>query len=209
MSLLPIKVCGMRDKENILSLSSVAPAFLGFIFYEASKRYVGSIDAEILQMVPQGIHKVGVFVNSKNEYVLHKVQQYKLDYVQLHGDESPGKCEELQKEGLKIIKAFSLDEDFDFEVLEGYKAFVSYFLFDTKGKEYGGNGVTFNWEILDQYTLDVPFFLSGGLDLQHIEKIKDIKHKRLFALDLNSRFEIEPGLKDLEKLKTFTKRLRE
>lgn len=207
MTLFPIKVCGMREKENILDVSSIQPAFLGFIFYPFSKRYVGTIEADILEL-PDGIKKVGVFVNSSIEEILSKVHQYKLDLVQLHGDESPDQCDALQKNGLKVIKAFSIDESFDFQNINDYQNVVSYFLFDTKGKEYGGNGITFDWEILNQYKLDVPFFLSGGIDLQHIEKIKSLNHKSLFALDLNSRFELKPGYKDVKKLKIFTDKIK-
>ncbi len=207
MSTLHVKICGMTEKENILSVSEINPGFLGFIFYPASKRFIGDIEPENMQ-VPAGIKKVGVFVNSSKENIISKVEKYKLDLVQLHGDEKPEQCKELSEEGLKVIKAFSIDEHFDFQILDIYLNSVSYFLFDTKGKEYGGNGITFNWNILDKYNLNVPFFLSGGIDLQHIDKIKNLKHHRLFALDLNSRFEIEPGYKDVNKLKLFIDKIR-
>ncbi|MDQ3392580.1 MAG: phosphoribosylanthranilate isomerase [Bacteroidota bacterium] len=197
----------MREKENIFSISELCPQFLGFIFYPDSKRFVGGLDPQHTQ-VPEGVKKVGVFVNSSKEEILGLVEEFKLNIIQLHGDEQPEQCKELQEAGIAIIKAFSVDENFDFDQLNAYKKFVSYFLFDTKGKEYGGNGITFNWQILDRYKLDIPFFLSGGIDLNHIEDIKNLKHKQLFALDLNSRFEIRPGYKDVAKLKIFVDRIK-
>lgn len=207
MQNLTIKVCGMREKENILELSSVHPDFVGLIFYDKSKRYAGLTDPKNI-VIPNGIKKVGVFINSTNEEILKIIEQYALDLIQLHGDETPDQCKSLQKAGIKIIKAFSVDENFDFKKLDSYESFVDYFLFDTKGKEYGGNGITFNWEVLSHYKLNIPFFLSGGIDLQHVEKIKNLKHTQFFALDLNSRFELEPGLKDVNKIKYFIENLR-
>ncbi|CAN5385795.1 phosphoribosylanthranilate isomerase [soil metagenome] len=205
---IAIKVCGMRDKENIESLSSLKPDYLGLIFYPGSKRYVGeNYDAENILNLPSQIKKVGVFVNSSQEEILKKAGKYQLDFLQLHGDESAEFCKKLNQLGFKIIKAFSLSEEFDFEILKQYEPFVSYFLFDTKGENYGGNGVAFNWEILKKYQEKTPFFLSGGIDLHHVEEIKNLNLKRLHAIDLNSRFEIQPAFKDIEKLNLFKKRL--
>ncbi|MEM9934182.1 MAG: phosphoribosylanthranilate isomerase, partial [Bacteroidota bacterium] len=149
-----------------------------------------------------------VFVDEEIEEVKQRVQEYQLDLVQLHGKESSTYCEEISRVGVKVIKAFSIGkEGFDFGLLESYEKVVDYFLFDTKGKHPGGNGITFNWNILKQYQLEIPFWLSGGITLEHVDAIHAIQHPRLMAIDVNSGFETAPGRKQIDLLKTLTDRL--
>jgi phosphoribosylanthranilate isomerase len=205
--MLKLKVCGMRLAANIAAVAELQPDYLGFIFYEKSPRLISEVSAELIKYIPSEIKTVGVFVNEDLEKVKEKVNLLKLKAVQLHGSESPDYCEALKASfpALEVIKAFGIDEEFDFSALEPYLVVVDYFLFDTKTKAHGGSGKTFNWSVLDRYTYTKPYFLSGGIDLEHVPAIKNINDERLYALDINSRFEIEPGLKDAEKIKEFIK----
>lgn len=197
-----LKVCGMRDSENIKAVAALKPAYLGFIFYPKSKRYVGNIvDKQLLHDLPKSMQKVGVFVNESLSEILLQIENYGLDCIQLHGDESPQVCEALQAAKIEVIKVFSVGEQFDFQQLKPYLDCCDYFLFDTKGKERGGNGVTFNWEVLNDYPFQKPFFLSGGIDLDNIQDLKKYSHLPIHAIDVNSKFELEPALKDVKKLK--------
>ncbi|WPZ09292.1 phosphoribosylanthranilate isomerase [Roseivirga spongicola] len=197
---MKLKVCGMRQSENIQQLLELEPDFMGFIFFERSKRFAPDLDKELLLGFPETTKKVGVFVNAPIQQVKEKVRQYKLDYVQLHGDESVEYVGELFAIGIKVIKVLSVGEEFDFDQLKPYKGLVDFFLFDTKGKERGGNGVVFNWEVLNDYPYDVPYFLSGGIDLENAKDIAGLKVQP-YAIDVNSKFELEPGLKDIEQVK--------
>jgi phosphoribosylanthranilate isomerase len=197
-----IKVCGMRESQNVKDLANLNPDFIGFIFYEKSKRYVGnSLDINILNQLPANIKKVAVFVDEKLEQVVEIMQKYDFDYAQLHGNELVDFCEKLKEKNIKIIKAFSVDEYFDFEITNVYEKVADLFLFDTKTPEKGGSGQSFDWTILEKYSGETPFLLAGGIDESNFEIAKNIKHKSLFGLDINSKFELEPGLKDIEKLK--------
>jgi len=209
MNKLEIKVCGMKMAANIAAIASLRPDFLGFIFYEKSPRFITDVSAELIKYIPQEIKTVGVFVDEDLEVVKKKVNLYQLKGVQLHGKESPEYCADLKSTfgSLAVIKAFGVDEEFDFAVLADYQNVIDYFLFDTKTKAHGGSGKTFNWKILDRYTLDKPYFLSGGIDLEHATALGEIEDPRLFALDINSRFEVEPGVKDVEKVAAFMKAL--
>jgi phosphoribosylanthranilate isomerase len=199
---MKIKVCGMRTLSNIQGLLALKPNFIGFIFYEKSKRYVGeSLNQEFINSIPHTIKKVGVFVNESEEKLIEIVNKYKLDYAQLHGDESKQYCQNLKNNGVKIIKAISIDTDVDFETIHIYNETVDYFLFDTKTHEKGGSGKTFDWTILDKYKGPIPFLLAGGINENNFKEALSLQNKYLYGLDLNSKFEIEPGLKDLEKLK--------
>ncbi len=203
MNTLKIKVCGMKDDNNIKELMELQPDYMGFIFYEKSKRDVqGVLNQELLLSFPKSIKKTGVFVNASTAFILEKVETYQLDAVQLHGQESPEQAKEIKDKGLEVFKAFSVGETFDFAQLESYKGAVDYFLFDTKGKEVGGNGFTFDWTILNDYDNEVPFLLSGGLDGNNIEDVKKLSHLNIYAVDVNSKFEIEPALKDIDMLKS-------
>ena len=190
----------MRDPENITAVASLRPQYLGFIFYPKSPRFVGE-SFDIPGNLPESIKRVGVFVNETNAVILAKRRSLKLDFAQLHGNESPAQCDELKATGLGVIKVFSLDDDFNFDVTKAYREVVDYFLFDTKGKYYGGNAKAFNWEILSKYDQEVPFFLSGGLSPDNVNTLGNIRKMNLHALDLNSGVEIKPGIKDLEKIK--------
>ena len=203
-----LKVCGMRHSENIRQLLQLKPDYMGFIFYEKSPRHVGDLlDADLLKSFPASTEKVGVFVNAPIDYLKAQVRKYGLDLVQLHGDESVDYVAELFAVGIRVMKVFSLGESFDFSVLGQYNPFVEFFLFDTKGKARGGTGKTFDWSILKDYDLEVPFFLSGGIDNENIEKLDELSGLPIHALDVNSRFELEPGLKDISKVKLLTQSL--
>lgn len=193
-----LKVCGMRNKENIQSLLDVQPDYMGFIFYEKSPRFVGEeLDAELLKSLPRNVKKVGVFVNAHPDFILRNVKKYSLDLVQLHGNETPEVCRGLRSRGLTIIKAFSIGKDFNFARVNNYKSYCDYFLFDTKGDSYGGTGQAFNWEILKNYDNEKPFFLSGGISPVHVEMIAELKGLNIHAVDINSMFEEAPGLKNI------------
>ncbi|MEM7552130.1 MAG: phosphoribosylanthranilate isomerase [Bacteroidota bacterium] len=207
MEKLQIKVCGMREQENILEIDGLKPDLMGFIFYDRSPRYVGGNDL----YVSSEVSKVGVFVNAKVEEILELDREHKFDFIQLHGNESPEYCSELKSKGHKLLKAFGISEDFNFDKLNQYENTVDYFLFDTKTKDHGGSGVKFNWEVLDKYKLETPFFLSGGIDEDSAADIKKLKekHNRFIGIDLNSRFEISPALKDKKRLEVLFTKLKE
>jgi phosphoribosylanthranilate isomerase len=199
---MKLKICGMKYPENILEVSQLLPDYIGFIFWEKSSRY---FDGEIPK-INKSIKKVGVFVDATLEEIISKIEKYDLDVIQLHGNESPEFCENLKKKNIQIIKVFSVNDDFNFSTLEPFENTCDYFLFDTKGKLPGGNGITFNWQILKQYKLTKPFFLSGGIGLDEIENIKKL-NLPIYAIDVNSKFEIEAGLKNIELLKSFKNNL--
>lgn len=205
-----LKICGMRNSTNIQSLLAVNPDYMGFIFYEKSPRYAGEeLDAELLKSLPKNVKKVGVFVNAHPDYILKNVKKFSLDLVQLHGNETPEVCRGLRSRGLTIIKAFSIGEGFNFSRINNYKNFCDYFLFDTKGQTYGGTGQAFDWDVLKNYDNEKPFFLSGGISPVHVEMISELKGLNIHAIDINSHFELSPGLKNVEKVKTFAKQLRQ
>ena len=193
---MKLKICGMKYPDNILEAAKLQPDYLGFIFYEKSARY---LDVEIPEF-RQTIQKVGVFVNATLDEILYKIKRYNLDLVQLHGNETPEFCDLLQHANVEIIKVFAVDEKFDFAVIQPFENVCDYFLFDTKGLLHGGNGITFNWNILKNYPSQKPFFLSGGIGLEDIGKIKKL-NLPIYAIDVNSKFEIKPGLKNIELLK--------
>ena len=192
---MKIKICGMKYPENIAEVAALLPDFMGFICYEKSARF---FDGEMPEL-PKLIKKVGVFVNENHENIVLKIAKFKLDFVQLHGNESVAFCRELQDENIKIIKVFSINDDFDFSVLQQYESVCDYFLFDTKGLLPGGNGVTFNWDLLKNAQINKPLFLSGGIGIDEIERLKTL-NLPIFAIDINSKFEDEIGLKNIEKL---------
>lgn len=203
---LKIKVCGMKYAQNILEVKKLLPDFMGFIFYEKSKRRV---DEETFSVETKNIKRIGVFVNETVEIVLNKIKEHQIDGVQLHGDELPQFCELLKPKSL-VIKAFQIDEKFDFNQLKLYEKCVDYFLFDTKtnATERGGTGKKFNWKVLENYKLSVPFFLSGGITNEDIEAIKNFHHPQLYGVDINSGFEESPAVKNIEKISTFMQDLK-
>ncbi|MBD0824281.1 phosphoribosylanthranilate isomerase [Aestuariibaculum marinum] len=220
---MKLKVCGMKYQDNIQAVADLQPDYLGFIFYEKSARYFNTSIPDI----SKNIKKTGVFVNETVEFVLEQIQKHDLQAVQLHGNESPEYCKQLKNchaelvsasldndlkhpqfdKSLEIVKVFSIKDEFNFEVLTPYEQVCDYFLFDTKGKLPGGNGYTFDWNVLNDYPSTKPFFLSGGIGLDEADKLNAFKQspasKYCYAIDVNSKFEIEPGLKDIEQLKQF------
>jgi len=190
----------MREPENLSELIDLPIDFIGLIFYKKSKRFVSE---KLPELDFKGKEKVGVFVNESIEIIKEKSERFDFKTIQLHGKESPEFCEALKNENFKIIKAFSVNDEFDFSKTKKYKHFCDFFLFDTKGKLPGGNGYTFDWKILKNYQGEVPFFLSGGINISHNNILKDLNFKQLYAIDLNSGFEIEPALKDIPLLKKF------
>jgi len=192
----------MRDKANLAELIDLKPDFIGFIFYDKSPRYVGDLlDEKLVRSISKPIKKVGVFVNSNPDYILRIAKKYDLQYVQLHGHETPDFCRNLKSRGVNVIKAFSIDETFNFASLNNYKPHCDYFLFDAKGSDPGGNGIAFDWDILKRYQdREKSFFLSGGLSLENIAQVKELGIK-IYGLDVNSKFEIAPAVKDIEKLR--------
>lgn len=198
----------MRESQNISELLLLKPDYMGFIFYEKSPRNVGEVlDEELLKSFPESVQKVGVFVNASLTYVKDQVSKYALDLVQLHGDESPAYVADLFAVGIRVMKVFSVGSEFDFKQLGRYNPFVEYFLFDTKGKARGGNGEVFNWELLKDYDQKVPFFLSGGIDLDNANDLKALEGLNIHAIDVNSKFEMEPGLKDVNKVEKLKMKL--
>lgn len=200
---MKIKVCGMKHAANIADVANLRPDYLGFIFYPKSPRFISEVSAELIKYVPADIKTVGVFVNEGIGELKLKIAKHQLKTVQLHGIESTDYCAELKNLGIEIIKAFGVHPDFDFKQLEAYAPLVDYFLFDTQTPAHGGSGKVFDWKLLENYHLDKSYFLSGGIGLEHAQQIKAIPDPRLYAIDVNSKFELEPGLKDVEKLKDF------
>ena len=197
----------MKYQDNIINVAALQPDYLGFIFHEPSPRYFENT----IPKISKSIKKVGVFVDEKIEFISRQLEKHQLSVVQLHGHETPETCRLLKSAGVEVIKVFSIKDEFDFSVLEPYEEVCDYFLFDTKGKLPGGNGYTFNWNALKDYPSTKPYFLSGGIGLDEIEKIKEFKNSEVsefcFAIDVNSKFEIEPGLKNIEQVKEFKKLL--
>ena len=205
---MKLKICGMKYTDNILEVGSFLPDYMGFIFWEKSARYFDGT----LPTLPQRIKKTGVFVNANVKEILEKVTKYDLQAVQLHGHESVAFCQDLKNTlatTIEIIKVFSVDSEFDFNQLEPFETVCDYFLFDTKGKLPGGNGTTFDWKVLEEYPSQKPFFLSGGIGLDEIDLVKQILKTDLpiYAIDVNSKFEIEAGLKEKEKLDRFKQKI--
>lgn len=204
-----VKICGMKDATNIQAISELKPDFMGFIFYPLSKRYVGTnFDPEILTKLPTNISKVGVFVNEDLEKIIEIQKLYQFDFVQLHGDESVSYCELLFKSGIKIIKAFGIHAQFNFGDIEVYKPYCNYFLFDTFTKDYGGSGKRFNWKVLSNNAIDHPYLLSGGIGLEEIQSIIDLKLTHCIGIDANSKLEVSPGNKHIITTKTVINQLK-
>jgi len=198
-----VKVCGMRDAENICEVEALGIDLMGFIFWPKSSRYVSERPAYL----PTNCKRVGVFVDEDIETVKRIADDYALDYIQLHGHESPEYCAQLK--GLKLIKAFNIATTEDFKQTEPYTGIVDYFLFDTKGKSVGGNGEKFDWSVLSAYQGDTPFLLSGGISPDDAASVRAIHHPKFAGVDLNSRFELEPALKNVAKMKDFLEGLKD
>lgn len=196
---LKVKVCGLKEPSNIREIAQLAPDYMGFIFYPASPRYVGNdLPVRVLNELPVEIKRVGVFVNEDVENILRTTRKYGLAYVQLHGDESPEQCNSLRNSGIKVIKAIHVENRRDIETARIYHGYVDYLLFDTKGKYRGGNGIPFDWRLLENKVLQAPIFLSGGIGISEVHSIMASKEIDPFAIDINSKFELEPGVKNLK-----------
>ena len=201
-----IKVCGMREEDNIRQLEQLDIDWMGFIFYSGSPRYVG----QRVSYLPEKVKKIGVFVDQNPQIIRERAMQNNLDAIQLHGSEPPWYCINLQEEGYQVIKSFGIDPDgfIPNAQLNAYEGKCNYFLLDTKTKLHGGSGKRFNWEKLAEYDGDTPFILSGGISPEDAEEIKSFKHPKFAGIDINSRFETEPAIKDTEMIKSFIKQIR-
>ncbi|QDH79715.1 phosphoribosylanthranilate isomerase [Echinicola soli] len=204
-----VKVCGMRDVENIRELDEkVQPDLMGMIFYPKSSRYVA--DASTIPSTKAA--KVGVFVNVPMAEIVTKANDFGLAYIQLHGDEDVAFVADLKKQiTADIIKVFRVTGEVDWTYLKGFEPHVTYFLFDTETKGYGGSGKRFDWELLEKYPLERPFLLSGGIQEENVEEIKHLQQKqpKLAGVDINSKFELHAAFKDVEKVIRFVKALQE
>ncbi len=210
MKNLKLKVCGLRESGNIRDVIGIGPDFTGFIFYNGSPRYAGErLDEELLRYIPSEIKKVGVFVDESIDSVFYIGEANHLDMIQLHGKEDAGYCDAIKQRGYGIIKSIMIGDGFKYRVMEPYIEHVDYFLFDTKGMLHGGSGMAFDWQLLNDYPFEVPFFLSGGLSLENIEQVVNIQSPFLTAIDVNSRFEISPGIKDIGKLRLLKEKLKQ
>lgn len=199
-----LKVCGMKYLSNIEALSALDIDYMGFIFYPKSKRYVGEdFEPLVLKNIPDHIEKVAVFVNEPLESIRQIAEKYGFKTIQLHGNEAPEYAGELKTLGYSIIKAFAIDAHFDFNNTIPFQTNCDYFLFDTKSDTFGGTGHAFDWELLEKYMQQKPFFLSGGISLETMDKAKNIGHSQLYAFDINSKFETEPALKNIDLIKEF------
>lgn len=198
-----IKVCGMTEGENIRDVEALGIDLIGFIFYEKSPRYVRQRPSYL----PIHAGRVGVFVDASLDVITKRAEEFGLTHIQLHGHESLEQCQALQKASFKVIKAFHIAELSDLKATEAYQGVCDYFLFDTKTPSYGGSGKAFNWDLLSHYQGPTPFLLSGGIGLESIKALKQFHHPALAGYDLNSRFEITPGIKDVAKIKLFNSQL--
>lgn len=206
---MKIKICGMTQSENVNRVVGLDPDLMGFIFHPGSKRYMADkLDTSVSEKIPRGIKKVGVFVNASLSTLLDGYETFGLDALQLHGTESPEFCEELKSRDIRIIKAFSITQAFNFKDTEPYLNYCDFFLFDTSTPRHGGSGLKFDWKKLEEYNYDKPFFLSGGISPEDANTIKSLDYPLLYGVDLNSRFEIRPGIKDIQKLRHFINELR-
>ena len=200
----------MKETENIKEISALNPDYLGFIFWEKSKR---NMTLDSIPELLETTKKVGVFVDASIQEIATKINQYQLDIIQLHGNETTIFCKNVKKLGVEVIKVFSVESNFNFSKLKEYVFVVDYFLFDTKGKLLGGNGITFDWNILENYHFNVPYFLSGGIGTTEIDGLKGFLKSpaanKCFGIDVNSRFEKKPGIKNKIKLQKFKKLLYE
>jgi phosphoribosylanthranilate isomerase len=204
---MKLKVCGMREPDNIAALSALQPDYMGFIFWAPSSRYV----SEATPVLDKSIKKTGVFVDASVDYIQSSISTHQLQAIQLHGEETPSYCQLVQGFGVEVIKAFSVKDAFDFSILEAYENSCDFFLFDTKGALPGGNGYTFDWSLLKEYPSQKPFFLSGGIGLENTQGIKELLNTDLplYAIDVNSKFELAPGLKKIKDITQFKNKLYE
>lgn len=202
---MKIKICGLRDYQNIQAVDQLGVNFLGFIFHEKSPRNIPLTTA----LPKSKAARVGVFVNEEDSKILDIAKGAELSHIQLHGNETTTQVKELKQQGLIIIKAISIGNKQDLRKAQRFDNIADIILLDTKGKEAGGNGIKFDWQIIEDYKLNTPFLLSGGIDISDAEAIKSIKHPKFLGIDINSRFEIAPAMKDIQKIKEFINEIRQ
>ena len=205
---MKLKICGMKEEKNIKSIATLDPDYMGFIFWKHSLRNISIKIPEIKKK----IKKTGVFVNSNIEQITNIIKEQNLQAVQLHGDETPEFCSKLSKlKRVEVIKAFNISNSFNFSKLKLFEDSCDFFLFDTKGKLPGGNGLVFDWSILKNYKYKKPFFLSGGIGIENVDELINMKNTNLplYAIDVNSKFESQAGIKKLNLLKNFKSKLYE
>jgi phosphoribosylanthranilate isomerase len=194
----------MRNKENNAQLIELPIDYIGFIFYDKSPRFVGTqIDPAIIELIPPQIQKVGVFVNSPLNETISIAENNQIDFLQLHGSETPEYCNKLQDRGFSIIKSFKAENEGLQKKLEEYRFSCNYYLFDTPTKNFGGSGEKFDWTILKSMKIYLPFFQSRGNSLEDAKSLQNIKLQGHHAIDLNSRFETSPGIKNIELIRNF------
>lgn len=205
---MKLKICGLKYPENILAIEALQPDFMGFIFYPKSSRYVNILEIkESINQLSKNIQKVAVFVNESPDTILQKIHGLSFDFIQLHGNEPVETALRMKSKGYGIIKAFSIHSNFDWTSTEAYENYCEYFLFDTSTPQYGGSGKKFDWKLIQHYQGQTPFLLSGGISLEDAEEIKKISHPKFAGIDINSRFETEPGLKNISLIQIFIKAL--
>lgn len=205
---LKLKICGMRERDNVVEIAALKPDYMGFIFYPKSPRFVDTLAWNVVEYLHErAIVAVAVFVNASVESIAQIVEVYGFTHIQLHGSESPEVCAKLRAKGLTVLKAFAIAEPSDLEATKVYQDCCDYFLFDAKTSSFGGSGHQFDWNILFHYSGKTPFFLSGGIGSDDVAQVRNFKHPRLAGIDLNSRFEIQPALKDVGLLQSFINQL--
>lgn len=200
---MKVKICGMRDAQNIGEITALKPDYMGFIFYEPSPRNCIGLDSSIIASLPNEIEPVMVSVDMKEDEVVSIAERYGFRTLQLHGKESPEACSRLRSRGFKIIKAIGMHSAESLKSLKKYEGEVDLFLLDTFTQSKGGSGKKFNWNTLYEYNLGEPFILSGGIGPNDAESILEVRHPKFEGIDLNSRFEYSPGIKDIQLLQRF------
>ncbi|PLB87093.1 N-(5'-phosphoribosyl)anthranilate isomerase [Dysgonamonadaceae bacterium] len=199
-----VKVCGMRDAENIREVEALGVDWMGFVFHRTSPRFV----SELPDYLPQRAKRVGVFVDETEEQIMETVQLFRFDMVQLHGRETPDFCSRIRSKGLKVIKAINVQNRFPSEEVSFYEGACDYFLFDTKTPLPGGSGQKFDWSALSAYRGTTPFLLSGGISPDDADRVEAFVHERCIGIDLNSRFETSPAYKDIHLLQSFIDKIK-
>ena len=203
-----IKVCGMQNADNIKDVDNIAEVnWMGFIFHPGSSRYVDHVPSYL----PRYSKRVGVFVNDDKINIVRMVREFELEYIQLHGDESPEYINELRdiipNDNIKFIKTVQISSNEDIASSYRYEGLVDYFLFETKTESYGGSGKQFDWNIISEYKGSTPFLITGGIGPDDAKRIKSFRHPLFAGIDINSRFEISPALKDVEMIRRFIKQV--
>lgn len=203
-----IKVCGMKEADNIRNVAALTPMMMGFIFYAGSPRYAGELDPAVVRSLPEHVRPVGVFVDAPEEEVLSVCDRYGIRIAQLHGDESPEMCRSLRESGLTVFKAVGIADESDIARLAAYAGSVDMFVFDTKSEAHGGTGRKFDHSLLEKYALDVHYLLGGGIGPDDVDAIVSAMRPGMAGIDINSRFEVSPGIKNLRTLIKFILSLR-